>query len=97
MQKTMTRADIADAIYHEVGLSRRAAGDLVDCILEELSAALVKNGEVKISAFGNFSVRQKAERIGRNPKTGVEAKISARKVLTFRPSHILKDQLNSQS
>ena len=93
---TITRSDLAEAVYNSVGLSQRAAADLVDSVLEELSLAIVNDGEMKISSFGNFSVRQKAERMGRNPKTGEPAVISARKVLTFKPSHILRDALNAE-
>lgn len=91
---TLTRMDLADAVYHKVGLSRRAASELVDSVFEELSAAIVNDGEMKLSSFGNFVVREKAERMGRNPKTGEPAVISARKVLSFKPSHILKDSIN---
>lgn len=95
--RTITRLDLADAVYHKVGLSRRAAADLVDTVLEEMANGIIKEGEMKISAFGNFIVRQKAERMGRNPKTGESAVISARKVLVFKPSHILKDTINGAS
>ena len=94
MSKTITRQNLADAVYHEVGLSRRAAADLVDSVLEEVTQSLAQTGEVKLSSFGNFTVRAKAERIGRNPKTGEEVPIAPRKVISFRPSHILKDKVN---
>ncbi len=91
---TITRADLAEAVYEQVGLSRNESADLVDSVLNEVSDELVKRGNVKISSFGSFSVRQKGERIGRNPKTGVEVPILPRKVLVFRASHVLKDRIN---
>ncbi len=93
MSTTVTRADIAEYVYEEVGLSRSESADFVDSVLDEISDALVDGEAVKISLFGSFSTRQKAERIGRNPKTGVEVPISPRNVLTFRASHILKDRI----
>ena len=92
--QTVTRADLAEAVYEEVGLSRNESADLVDTVLEEISRELVMGGQVKISSFGSFSVREKGERIGRNPKTGVEVPILPRKVLTFKASHVLKDKIN---
>lgn len=92
--KTVTRMDLAEAVYHEVGLTRKAAQDLVDQVIEELCKVLEKGETLKISTFGNFSVRSKRQRIGRNPKTGVEVPIAPRKVLSFRASHILKDRMN---
>ena len=92
--RTVTRADLAEAVYEEVGLSRNESADLVEAILDEISDTLVKGENVKISSFGSFSVRQKGERIGRNPKTGVEVPILPRKVLVFRASHVLKDKIN---
>ena len=92
--RTITRADLAEAVYEEVGLSRNESSDLVESVLEEISAALVKGDGVKLSSFGSFAVREKGERIGRNPKTGVEVPISPRKVLVFRASHVLKDRIN---
>lgn len=94
--KTVTRMDLAEAVYHEVGLTRKAAQDLVDQVIEELCKVLEKGETLKISTFGNFSVRSKRERIGRNPKTGVEVPIAPRKVLSFRASHILKDRMNGK-
>lgn len=91
--ETITRADLAEAVYEEVGLSRNESSDLVEAVLEEISDALVSGDNVKISSFGSFSVKQKGERIGRNPKTGVEVPILPRKVLTFRASHVLKDRI----
>ncbi|MDD9912589.1 MAG: integration host factor subunit alpha [Alphaproteobacteria bacterium] len=92
--KAVTRADIAEAVYHEVGLTRKSAADLVETLLEEVSRTLTKGETVKISGFGNFAVRQKRERIGRNPKTGEEVPITPRKVVVFRASHILKDRVD---
>ncbi len=91
---TVTRADLAESVYEEVGLSRNESADLVEAIIDEISDTLVKGENVKISSFGSFSVRQKGERIGRNPKTGVEVPILPRKVLVFRASHVLKDRIN---
>jgi integration host factor subunit alpha len=92
--ETMTRADLSEAVYQEVGLSRNESADLVESVLEEISGALVRGEMVKISSFGSFAVRQKGERIGRNPKTGEEVPILPRKVLVFRASHVLKNQIN---
>lgn len=92
--KTITRADLAEAVYAQVGLSRNESSDLVEQLLDEMMAALVAGDNVKISSFGSFTVKEKAERIGRNPKTGVEVPISPRKVLTFRASHVLKERIN---
>lgn len=94
--RTITRADLAEAVYEQVGLSRNESSDLVEAVLEEISATLVKGQNVKISSFGSFSIREKGERIGRNPKTGVEVPISPRKVLVFRASHVLKDRINQK-
>lgn len=95
--KTITRADLAEAVWQGVGLSRNESADLVDYVLDEISDSLVRNEAVKISSFGSFTVRQKGRRIGRNPKTGVEVPILPRKVLIFRASHILKDRINGKS
>ncbi len=92
--KTITRADLAEAVYAQVGLSRNESSDLVEQLLDEMMEALTTGDNVKISSFGSFSVREKGERIGRNPKTGVEVPISPRKVLVFRASHVLKDKIN---
>lgn len=91
---TITRADLADAIYEEVGLSRNESADLVELVIAEVSSALIHGDHVKISSFGSFSTREKGERIGRNPKTGEEVPISPRKVLIFRASHVLKALIN---
>jgi integration host factor subunit alpha len=92
--RTVTRADLAEAVYEEVGLSRNESSELVESVLGEISKALVEGENVKISSFGSFTIREKGERIGRNPKTGVEVPILPRKVLVFRASHVLKDRVN---
>jgi len=92
--RTITRADLAESVYEQVGLSRNESSDLVELVLEEVSKALIAGRNVKISSFGSFSIREKGERIGRNPKTGVEVPILPRKVLVFRASHVLKDRIN---
>lgn len=93
-ETTVTRAQLAEAVYQEVGLSRNDSAQLVDEILEEVSQALVKGDMVKLSSFGSFQVRSKGQRIGRNPKTGEEVPILPRRVLVFRASHVLKDRIN---
>jgi integration host factor subunit alpha len=95
-EATMTRADLSEAVYQEVGLSRNESAELVESVLEEISDALVQGDTVKISSFGSFSVRQKGQRIGRNPKTGEEVPILPRRVLVFRASHVLKDRINKK-
>ncbi len=92
--RTITRADLAEAVYEEVGLSRNDSAQLVESVLDEVANALIDGDNVKISSFGSFTIREKAERIGRNPKTGVEVPISSRKVLVFKASHVLKDRIN---
>jgi integration host factor subunit alpha len=92
--RTVTRANLSDAVYQEVGLSRRESAELVDSVLNEISDALVRGEKVKLSSFGSFMVRQKGERVGRNPKTGDEAPILPRRVLIFRASHALKSRIN---
>jgi integration host factor subunit alpha len=93
---TMTRAQLAEAIYANVGLSRNESAALLETVLERISAALESGEPVKISAFGTFLVRQKGQRVGRNPKTGVEVPILPRKVLSFRPSQVLKARINNE-
>ena len=93
VDKTLTRMDLNEAVYREVGLSRNESADLVESVLSHISDAMVKGEQVKISSFGTFSLRDKSARIGRNPKTGDEAAIAPRRVLTFRPSHLLKDRV----
>ncbi|MEO0879568.1 MAG: integration host factor subunit alpha [Pseudomonadota bacterium] len=92
--KTMTRADLTDAVYRSLGVSRNESAHFVERILEEISAALERGDNVKISSFGTFSVRDKKLRMGRNPKTGEEVPITPRRVITFRASHVLKDHIN---
>lgn len=93
--RTMTRADLGEAVYQEVGLSRNESSELVEMVLDEMSDALVRGEMVKISSFGTFTSREKGERIGRNPKTGEEVPILPRRVLVFRASHVLKNRINS--
>lgn len=93
--RTITRADLSESIYREVGLSRNESAELVEAVLSEITQALAREEVVKISSFGSFLVRQKGQRIGRNPKTGEEVPILPRKVLVFRASHVLKDRVNA--
>ena len=93
--RTVTRAQLAEAVYQEVGLSRSESAHLVDQVLNEIVESVVKSGTVKISSFGTFAVREKGERVGRNPKTGEEVPIPPRKVLVFRASQVLKDRINA--
>jgi integration host factor subunit alpha len=95
-ERTITRADLADTIYEQVGLSRNESADLVETIINEISDALVDGESVKISSFGSWSIREKGERIGRNPKTGEEVPITPRKVLVFKASHVLKGKINGE-
>lgn len=92
--KTLTRADLTESVFKSVGLSRNESAQMVEDILEEMAAALGNGETVKLSSFGTFQVRQKAQRIGRNPKTGEEVPIAPRRVLVFRPSHVLKGHIN---
>jgi integration host factor subunit alpha len=92
---SLTRADLAAAVQAQIGLSRTESAQLVETILAEISDALIAGNNVKISSFGSFVLRNKGLRIGRNPKTGVEVPIEPRTVLTFRPSQILRDEINS--
>jgi len=94
--RTITRAQLGEAVYQEVGLSRNESGELLESVLGEMSEALARGEPVKISSFGSFSVRQKGQRIGRNPKTGAEVPILPRKVLVFRPSQVLKTRINGR-
>ncbi|WOK35239.1 integration host factor subunit alpha [Sphingomonas sp. C3-2] len=90
---TLTRADLADSLHREIGLSRSESSQLVEQILEYMSDALSHGQNVKISGFGSFVLRDKGERVGRNPKTGVEVPIAPRRVLTFRASQMLRDRI----
>lgn len=94
-ENTVTRADLGEAVYQEVGLSRNESADLVETILEEIASSLVRGETVKLSSFGSFSVRSKRGRVGRNPKTGEEVPITPRRVLVFRPSQVMKDVIGS--
>lgn len=91
---TVTRAQLAETIYAQIGLSRNDSADLLETVLGRVAAALEVGESVKISGFGTFSVRQKGRRIGRNPKTGIEVPIMPRRVLVFRPSQVLKARVN---
>jgi integration host factor subunit alpha len=91
--KTLTRMDLSEAVFREVGLSRNESAELVESVLRHMSDALADGETVKISSFGTFSVRDKGARVGRNPKTGEEVPIQPRRVLTFRPSHLMKDRV----
>ena len=92
---TLTRMDLSEAVYREVGLSRNESAQLVEDVLGHISDSLVSGENVKISSFGTFSVRSKSARVGRNPKTGEEVPIEPRRVLTFRPSHLMKDRVDA--
>jgi integration host factor subunit alpha len=93
-ERTITRAELSEAVYQEVGLSRNESADLLELVLSEISKALALGEAVKISSFGSFSVRSKGQRLGRNPKTGEEVPIMPRKVMVFRPSQLLKNRIN---
>jgi len=93
--KTLTRMDLSESVFRAVGLSRNESAQLVERVLDLMSDALVNGEQVKISSFGTFSVRSKTARVGRNPKTGEEVPISPRRVLTFRPSHLMKDRVSA--
>ena len=92
--KTVTRVNLTEAIYEEIGLSRKDSGDILDMIIEEMRAELVAGKEVKISSFGTFGLRKKNARIGRNPKTGKEAEITPRTVISFKPSQLMRKAVN---
>ena len=94
--KTLTRADLANMIVNTVGLSRSESADIVETVLSEVSDALVAGSSVKLSSFGSFTLRNKRARMGRNPKTGEEVLITPRRVLSFRPSHVMKDKINKR-
>jgi integration host factor subunit alpha len=91
--KTLTRADLAEAVYRKVGLSRSESASLVEMIIDEICDAVVRGETVKLSSFATFQVRNKSERIGRNPKTGEEVPISPRRVMTFKASNVLKQKI----
>ena len=94
MGETCTRADLTEAVYRKLGLSRTECASIVEFVLQEMSARITKGEKVKLSSFGSFLVRSKGRRIGRNPKTGVEVPIEPRRVLVFKPSNILRARIN---
>lgn len=94
--RTITRADLSEAVYQEVGLSRNESAELVEAVLKEISDTLIGGQNVKLSSFGSFMLRDKGGRIGRNPKTGEEVPIEPRRVLAFRPSQVMKDHINKE-
>jgi len=97
-EKALTRVDLVEAVYQKVGLSRTESADLVEMVLDEICVSVVRGESVKLSSFGSFLVRNKSERIGRNPKTGEEVPITPRRVMVFKPSNILKEAvLNGNS
>jgi integration host factor subunit alpha len=96
-RRTVVRVDLAEAVYRRLGLSRKESALFVQAVLDELADALVAGEPVKLSSFGRFFVRSKSERIGRNPKTGVEVPISQRRVMVFKPSHVLRARINGLS
>lgn len=92
--KTVTRADLCEAVYQKVGLSRTESAQLVELVLKEITDCLAEGETVKLSSFGSFVVRSKGRRVGRNPKTGVEVAIEPRQVMVFKPSNVLKARIN---
>jgi integration host factor subunit alpha len=92
--KTITRADLCEAVYQKVGLSRTESAALVELVLKEITDCLERGETVKLSSFGSFVVRKKGQRVGRNPKTGKEVPISPRRVMVFKPSAVLKQRIN---
>ena len=97
MDKTTTRSTLSEAVFKNVGLSRNESASLVDSVFSEILSSLIIGDDVKISSFGTFIVRQKKERVGRNPKTGEEVPITARSVVTFRASNVLKSKVNTKN
>ena len=93
----MTKAELIEAVYSKVGISKKESADLVELIFDTMKDTLSKGEKIKISGFGNFVVREKRSRMGRNPQTGESMEISARRVLTFRPSQVLKNDLNGET
>jgi integration host factor subunit alpha len=91
----LTKAEVAEHLFEKVGLSKRDAKDMVECFFEDIRETLEKGEQVKLSGFGNFDIREKSERPGRNPKTGEDIPISARRVVTFRPGQKLKSRVES--
>ncbi len=94
--QTITRADLSEAVYQRLGLSRTESAELVELVLKEICDCLERGETVKLSSFGSFVVREKTERIGRNPKTGVEVPITPRRVMVFKASNVLKARINGQ-
>ena len=92
--RTVTRADLCEAVYQRVGLSRTESAQLVESVLAEICESLERGETVKLSSFGSFVVRDKGERVGRNPKTGVEVPIEPRRVMVFKPSNVMKARIN---
>ncbi len=95
--ETVTRADLCEAVYQKIGLSRTESSKLVEAVLDEICDAVARGENVKLSSFGSFVVRDKGERIGRNPKTGVEVPIEPRRVMVFKPSNVMKARINGQN
>lgn len=95
-KSTMTKADIVEQVYDKIGFSKKEASELVEMVFDQLKTVLCNGDKVKISGFGNFVVREKNSRVGRNPQTGDQITISARRVLTFKPSQVLKNMLNGE-
>jgi len=93
-ERTLTRADLSEAVYEELGLSRQESASLVESMLDLIGDELAKGETVKLSSFGSFAVRDKGQRLGRNPKTGEEVMIEPRRVLVFKPSQVLKDRVD---
>nr|WP_230467188.1 integration host factor subunit alpha [Lujinxingia vulgaris] len=93
---TITKADIVDTVYEKVGITKREASDYVDTIFEVMKETLEDGEEIKVSGFGKFEVREKGERVGRNPRTGIEIVIPERRVLRFKVSQVLKDSINGK-
>jgi integration host factor subunit alpha len=92
--KTLTRADLAEAVFQKVGLPRNESAEIVELVLREIVASLERGEAVKLSSFGSFGIRDKGQRVGRNPKTGQEVPITPRRVLVFRASNIMKQRIN---
>ena len=93
--QTVTRADLAEAVYREIGLSRTESAELVESVIDHISDALLKGEHVKLAGFGTFSLRDKRERMGRNPKTGEAVPITPRRVLVFKPSQVMRERVDS--
>lgn len=94
--RTVTRVNLAEAVYHQVGLSRKESAALVEMVLDEVTERLIAGESVRLSSFGSFNVRHKGQRVGRNPKTGVEVPIKERRVLVFKSSNLLKARINGR-